>query len=159
MRKCCLSCPVLFLSLQVGEMKTHSSGSWRVMVQGKYGSLDGWERQSCDSQCGKARNQILWGGLSSYWQSLLQDISAYQQDLEKKRGSQQWENRLGTKKGSWTCSTLWDAERVGQCDWEKAVPRLWKNIAIRGGENVNVALILFKKSRKKREREAANWKQ
>lgn len=60
-----------------------------------------------------------------------------------KRGTQQWENRLGTNKGSWTCSTLLDAERVGQCDWEKAVPHLWKNIAVREGENVMLRYFIY----------------
>lgn len=50
------SCPVLFLSLQGGGMNIHSSCSQTVTIQGKYDSLVGRERQSCDSQCGKARS-------------------------------------------------------------------------------------------------------
>jgi len=44
---------------------------------------------------------------------------------------------------------------AGQCEWEKAVSHLSKNTTVTEGENVNVALMFFKKS-KKSEREAAN---
>jgi len=89
-----------------------SSGSRTVTVQGKHRSLVQGKYRVPWWVGEKINLFFLFFLLSSYWQSVLQDIPAYQQDLEKKRGSQWWDDRLGTNKGSWTCSTLWGTGRV-----------------------------------------------
>lgn len=84
----------------------------------------GWRDNIMIQNVKKHRNLMSFFLLSSSWKCLLQDISAYQQDLEKKRGSSSV--ILRANKGSWTCTWQWGAARVGHCHWDKVLPPLWR---------------------------------